>query len=152
MLTIPPNLRGAFDQRHQTLGGERWLKGALEIRRKCPSSGPSRAVRVSKPGVLGMGSAPAERRGPWVVHQNGAEQTSNTARGTPKVRRTCGSKDRWAAVLSGIAVLLRRREMPQPAGPTDPGVPRALGLFPRAHQSEMTRAHPRRENDGGWVK
>ena len=24
MLFIPPNLRGAFDQRHQTLGGERW--------------------------------------------------------------------------------------------------------------------------------
>jgi hypothetical protein len=52
-----------------------------------------------------------------------AEQASNTARGTSARRRTCGLQDRWTALLSGIAVPLRRRERPEPAGPTGPRRP-----------------------------
>jgi hypothetical protein len=60
--------------------------------------------------------------------------------------------DRWAAVFSGIAVPLRRREMPQPAGPTDPGVPRALGLLSEgASTGSLGRKKTRRENEGGCL-
>ena len=50
---IPPNLRGAFDQRHQTLGGERWPVGVSEIRRNKPTGGPSRSVPARLPRVTG---------------------------------------------------------------------------------------------------
>jgi len=60
--------------------------------------------------------------------------------------------DRWAAVFSGIAAPLQRREMPQPAGPTDPGVPRALGLLSEGASTGSLGRKLRRENNGGWLR
>ena len=72
----------------------RWPMGT---RRSVRGGGPSRSAS----------GAPAVRHQRWIprsVHRGSTEQASNTARGTPKVRRTCGSNNNSASL--GVA---RRR-------------------------------------------
>ena len=63
-----------------------------------------RSVRCGGPSRSASG-APAVRHQRWIprsVHRGSTEQASNTARGTPKVRRTCGSMStRQASVSRG---------------------------------------------------
>ena len=72
--------------------------GAVAVgwtRRSVHDGGPSRSAS----------GAPAVRHQRWIprsVHRGSTEQASNTARGTPKVRRTCGSNStRQASVSRG---------------------------------------------------
>ena len=101
----------------------RLVRWPLRARRSVRGGGPSRSAS----------GAPAVRHQRWIprsVHRGSTEQASNTARGTPKVRRTCGSKTYSASL--GVA---RRR------GPwvrQDPGVPRALFLSGVGERSART--------------
>src|SRR5690348_14401126 len=65
-----------------------------------------------------------------------AEQTSNIARGTP----------RFSAESRQLLTTLRHREVPQHAGPTGPGVPRALHGATETEAEGVSRADTRTGN------
>ena len=142
-------IRGASDQRLPTRGGMRWpecrvWRCAPRLRRSKPQQ--SRRDQRSRHRVLwrqrrnSVPNGQALSRPKAVVRKLRPPGALRSKPQTPRAgRRRFGGLavrfDRWAVVFSGIAAPLRRREMPQPAGPTDPGVPRALGLCsPRAHR------------------
>ncbi len=94
--------------------------------RACPHKGAAPGARNTgavpprcwRAGVSGL---PPERPGSG----GRTEQASNTARGTPKVRRTCGRHDRIAALTSGDHAPASR-DAGARGSETGPGVPRAL--------------------------
>ncbi len=106
--------------------------------RACPHKGAAPGARNTgavpprcwRAGVSGL---PPERPGSG----GRTEQASNTARGAPRVRRTCGRHDRIAALTSGDHAPASRDSGAR-GSETDPGVPRALE--PGADARLATRA------------
>ena len=146
-----PRDRGVSDQRLQTRGGERWPGNEVAAEMRCPAR-RSKPREARPPGrwSLGLcgvrkGRTPPKRgvqsfrrrASPLAVGKNclptgvGAEQTSNTARGTPLVWRTCGYSDFDRP---------RCREASRSAGPSGPLASRAPSVLSRA--AAWTTASP----------